>query len=143
LDRYVAPGAVIQATTIGPPSASTEPLPAGPSAEVLAEFRRVAWGPAASLNPGAELPAGSTTITPALLAALPAGIAFWPEFNRAFPGANGLVGFSRVAFAPRRGEALVYFTHSHGDVAGEGSLILLRWNKAAWRVTVAYRLWVS
>ena len=145
LHRYVAPGAVIESATVIPPPEARTVLPAGLPPELLSEFRRFAWEAAVPLSAGVELPAGIATVAPARLAEFSAagGWAFWAEFERALPGANGLVSFSRVAFAPQRGEALLYFTHSLGSANGTGNLVMLRWKHGAWRVVSSSQLWVS
>jgi hypothetical protein len=59
---------------------------------------------------------------------------FWFAFRKKYPGAWGMVGFSRVAFNLERTQALVYSNHQCGDGCDHGDTWVLERSREQWRI---------
>ena len=59
---------------------------------------------------------------------------FWLEFRRHFPGAWGMVGFTRAAFNDDRSQALVFTSHACGQSCRNDDTWLLARNGNQWRI---------
>jgi hypothetical protein len=59
---------------------------------------------------------------------------FWPAFRGRYPGAWGLVGFTRIAFDTTRSEALVYSAHLCGETCMNGDTWFLKRSGKTWRI---------
>jgi hypothetical protein len=57
----------------------------------------------------------------------------WKNFYRKYPGATGLVTFSRVGFNRKMDEALAHLTAQSGLGSGAGFFAYLRKRKGVWR----------
>jgi hypothetical protein len=68
---------------------------------------------------------------------------FWPRFEETYPGASGVVTFSRVAFAAERDTALALMGFRCGDLCGAGGLYLLVKEGGEWKVQGALYGWMS
>jgi hypothetical protein len=60
--------------------------------------------------------------------------ALWFGFRKEFPGAWGMVGFSRVAFNLPHTQALVFSSHQCGEYCGHGDTWVLKRRGDTWRV---------
>ena len=58
----------------------------------------------------------------------------WTRFYERYPGAPGLVGFSRVGFDSRKGQALVYFAFQRNYLGGSGRFFVLSRADESWKV---------
>jgi hypothetical protein len=98
--------------------------------------------------PGIRVPVAFAS--EATLDSLPSGAAagdadvFWRAFYQRFPGARGLVSFSRVGFNAARTQAVVSVSRGCGGLCGTGTLVLLARNPdGRWRVVGSVLMWVS
>jgi hypothetical protein len=66
-----------------------------------------------------------------------------PSFERLFPGARGIIWFSRVGFNRTLDEALVYVSFVCGGLCGEGWDYVLKKRRGTWQVVGVRVIWVS
>lgn len=62
---------------------------------------------------------------------------------RRFPGASGIISFSRVGFDSRLDEAIVATSFVCGGLCGSGDRYVLRKRQGRWEVVNKWRVWVS
>jgi hypothetical protein len=67
----------------------------------------------------------------------------WNEFQDSYPGAEGVVLFSRVGFGENGDEALVSMGFRCGDLCGAGGLYLLVKEEGTWKYQRALMEWIS
>jgi hypothetical protein len=67
----------------------------------------------------------------------------WEAFYERFPGAQGVMGVSRVGFDPDGRWALAYMGNQYHYLAGHGDLYLLEKVDGEWTVVAAIFLWIS
>jgi hypothetical protein len=68
---------------------------------------------------------------------------YWRAFRARFPGAGGMVSFTRVGFSDNRRQALVEVSRSCGSLCGGGYNVLLEKQNGRWRVVQQINTWVS
>jgi hypothetical protein len=61
----------------------------------------------------------------------------------AYPGSQGILGFSRAGFNAALDQALVYYQNQKGGVDGAGYMVLLPKAKTGWLITKQLMLWIS
>jgi len=67
----------------------------------------------------------------------------WDNFYKKYPGAQGVLFFSRVGFDRRRDQSLVYVGDLSGHLGGVGYLDLLAKKNGAWIIVKQAMLWIS
>ena len=67
----------------------------------------------------------------------------WQEFHEKYPGANGMLSFSRIGFNGDHTQAIVYFDHTCGSLCGEGGWLLYRKTNGYWRQAGKGTRWFS
>jgi hypothetical protein len=67
----------------------------------------------------------------------------WTDFEAKYPGASGLVIFSRVGFNADGDEALADIGYRCGDLCGAGGLYLLVKEDGNWKVQETLMVWQS
>ncbi|NNC28152.1 hypothetical protein [Longimicrobium terrae] len=67
----------------------------------------------------------------------------WLGFRARYPGATGVVRFSRVAFADSGNTAIVSVSHGCGGLCGAGGLLRMERRDGVWKVTTATAQWIS
>jgi hypothetical protein len=67
----------------------------------------------------------------------------WTEFWDSYPGAEGVVLFSRVGFGANEDQALVSMGFRCGDLCGAGGLYLLVKEEGTWKFQRALMEWIS
>lgn len=67
----------------------------------------------------------------------------WGLYYERYPKSHGIAEISRVGFSDNGDEALLFFIHNYGRMAGHGTYVLLRLQDGAWVVEDTYRWWVS
>ena len=65
------------------------------------------------------------------------------SFEKLFPGANGVISFSRVGFDSGLDEAMVSVGFVCGALCGEGWYYILKKRKGGWEVANKRMIWVS
>jgi hypothetical protein len=65
------------------------------------------------------------------------------SFEKLFPGASGVISFSRVGFDSGMDEAMVYASFVCGGLCGEGWHYTLKKRRGKWEVTSRQMIWVS
>lgn len=78
-----------------------------------------------------------------LKAVMSAGGDSWHAFYAHFPGAFGIVQFSRVGFNPDRSQAVVYTEHVAASLVGVGEYWFLRREGNRWILRLRCERWVS
>lgn len=68
---------------------------------------------------------------------------FWERFYQRYPGAEGVLTLSRVAFGAEGAEALVYCGYLRQKLAGAGYYFVLRRRGAGWDVMRQVMAWIS
>lgn len=68
---------------------------------------------------------------------------FWQRFYEHYPDAEGVLTFSRVAFSPTDGEALVYCGYVRQKLDGAGYYFVLRRSNEQWNVVRRVMAWIS
>jgi len=68
---------------------------------------------------------------------------WWPDYYKAFPGAQGVLGLSRVGFSADGGQALFYAGNSCGGKCGTGSYVLMQKRDGRWAIAKEIVMWVS
>ncbi len=71
------------------------------------------------------------------------GAAMWSDFEAMYPGASGVVNFSRVGFNANGDRALALMGYRCGDLCGTGGLYLLVKEDGNWKVQTALYAWDS
>lgn len=66
-----------------------------------------------------------------------------PSFERLFPGAGGIISFSRVGFNPALDEAVVFRSFVCGWLCGSGWRYFLKKVRGKWQITDQEMIWVS
>lgn len=64
-------------------------------------------------------------------------------FEKLFPGARGIISFSRVGFDPSLDEAMVSTSFVCGGLCGEGWRYMLKKRQGKWEVASKRMVWVS
>jgi hypothetical protein len=59
---------------------------------------------------------------------------FWNQFHAKYPGARGIITFSRPGFDKSGNHALVYYRLSCGTLCGQVGYVLLKNSGGQWRV---------
>lgn len=67
----------------------------------------------------------------------------WSGFYAAYPGAPGLLTFSRVGFNRDLTQAVVYLSQVAGPLGGEGVFVLLQKENGVWTPTEEITVWIS
>jgi hypothetical protein len=67
----------------------------------------------------------------------------WTDFEAKYPGATGLLSFSRVGFNANEDEALASMGFHCGDLCGAGGLYLLVKEDGTWKVVEKLMVWQS
>jgi len=67
----------------------------------------------------------------------------WNNFYKKYPGAQGILLFSRVGFDRRRKQALVYAGDQSNYLGGAGYLVLLARKDGTWVVIKQAMIWIS
>ena len=67
----------------------------------------------------------------------------WCAFYSHFPGAYGIIQFSRVGFNPERSQAVIYTEHQAASLAGVGEYWFLRRKRSRWILGFRFEKWVS
>jgi hypothetical protein len=67
----------------------------------------------------------------------------WQSFYTKYPGAGGIMAFSRVGFNKRADRALLYSTISCGWLCGTGYYHLLEKESGKWLVLKSFMAWIS
>lgn len=67
----------------------------------------------------------------------------WKPFYRLYPGAPGIIAFTRVGFNARKDQALVYVVHQSGLVGGSGRFFVLSKRDKIWEVQKQVLIWLS
>ena len=67
----------------------------------------------------------------------------WESFYAKYPGAGGIMAFSRVGFDEKRDHALLYSTISCGWLCGTGHYFLLKRDSGKWVLFKSYMAWIS
>ena len=67
----------------------------------------------------------------------------WGAFEKAFPGAHGILYLSRVGFSADGTQALLYMSYSCGSMCGEGSYVVMQKRNGAWTLEREVVEWVS
>ncbi len=67
----------------------------------------------------------------------------WYSFYKKYPGAQGILTFSRVGFDRQRKQALVYFGNQRQSLDGAGYLALLAKKDRTWVMVKQTMIWIS
>ena len=67
----------------------------------------------------------------------------WARFYKNYPGAPGIIAFSRVGFDRTRDEALVYMAVQSGLLGGRGMYLVLSKGGNTWKIEKRVILWFS
>lgn len=67
----------------------------------------------------------------------------WKSFYAQYPGAGGIMAFSRVGFNEKRDRALLYSTIGCGWLCGTGHYHLLKKESGKWILFKNYMAWIS
>jgi len=68
---------------------------------------------------------------------------FWPEYYKRFPGASGIVTWSRVGFNSDGTQALFYESYRCGDLCGTGRYMVMEEKNGSWMIGSDIVVWVS
>jgi hypothetical protein len=68
---------------------------------------------------------------------------FWPAFYKQFPGSQGLLEFSGVAFSADGTQAFFYFSNRCGGLCGTGYYVIMEKRDGLWVIQKEVRMWVS
>ncbi len=68
---------------------------------------------------------------------------FWPEYYKRFPGASGIVTWSRVGFNSDGTQALFYESYRCGDLCGTGRYMVMEKKNGSWMIGADIVVWVS
>jgi hypothetical protein len=67
----------------------------------------------------------------------------WTDFEVGYPGASGVVTFSRVGFSADGDEAVALIGYRCGDLCGSGGLYILVKEDGNWKVQEGLMMWQS
>ena len=67
----------------------------------------------------------------------------WNSFYKKYPGAQGILSFSRIGFNKRRNQALVCVGNQASYKMGAGHLVFLAKKDGAWVIVKEVTLWIS
>lgn len=67
----------------------------------------------------------------------------WNAFYKQYPGAPGILAFSRVGFDAQKTEAIVYVVIQSGLVGGAGRFFVLSKDREKWKVQKQVVIWLS
>ncbi len=67
----------------------------------------------------------------------------WTRFYQRYPGAPGILAFSRVGFNTKKNQALVYAVLQHGCLGGSGRFLVLTKDDKPWKVQKTVVVWLS
>jgi hypothetical protein len=67
----------------------------------------------------------------------------WKSFYAKYPGAGGIMAFSRVGFSEKRDKAFLYSAISCGWLCGTGYYHLLKKESGRWVLFKSYMAWIS
>jgi hypothetical protein len=67
----------------------------------------------------------------------------WKPFYQQYPGAPGIIAFTRVGFNTHKDEALVYVVHQSGLVGGSGRFFVLSKRDKSWEIQKRVLIWLS
>jgi hypothetical protein len=67
----------------------------------------------------------------------------WKPFYQQYPGAPGIIAFTRVGFNAHKDEALVYVVHQSGLVGGSGRVFVLTKRDKTWEIQKQVLIWLS
>jgi len=67
----------------------------------------------------------------------------WSNFYKRYPGAHGILSFSRIGLNKRKDQALLGVGNQASDKMGAGNLVLLAEKNGTWAVVKEAMLWVS
>ena len=67
----------------------------------------------------------------------------WPEYYKRFPGASGIVTWSRVGFNSDGTQALFYESYRCGGLCGTGRYVLMEKKNGSWMIRTDIVVWVS
>jgi len=68
---------------------------------------------------------------------------FWPEYYKRFPGASGIVTWSRVGFNSDGSQALFYESYRCGGLCGAGRYMVMEKKNGNWMIGADIVVWVS
>lgn len=68
---------------------------------------------------------------------------FWPEYYKRFPGASGIVTWSRVGFNWDGTQALFYESYRCGGLCGTGRYMVIEKKNGSWVIGTEIVVWVS
>jgi hypothetical protein len=68
---------------------------------------------------------------------------YWEQFYTTYPGSNGDVGRSQVAFNDSLTQAMTYWEHHYGDLGATGQYLFLEKKRHEWVVVFSFPLWES
>ncbi len=68
---------------------------------------------------------------------------WWNNFYKKYPGTSGFAEISRPVLTKDRQEALILIAHHCDGLCGSGNILLLRKEKADWRVIREEMLWIN
>ena len=67
----------------------------------------------------------------------------WPEYCKRFPGASGIVTWSRVGFNSDGTQALFYESYRCGGLCGSGRYMVMEKKNGSWMIGIDIVVWVS
>jgi hypothetical protein len=79
----------------------------------------------------------------ATVADLLAGLGWWRDFYRVFPGSGGVIEVSRAVLNQDGTRALIYVSHRCDGTCGSGTLHYFQHVDGEWRVLTVVALWMS
>ena len=68
---------------------------------------------------------------------------YWEQFYTTYPGSNGRVSLSQVAFNNSHTQAMTYWEHRFGDLGATGQYLFLEKKRHEWVVVFSFPLWES
>jgi hypothetical protein len=67
----------------------------------------------------------------------------WPHFYQKYPGAPGILTFSRVGFNDKKDQALLYCAYQRGLLGGGGRFFVLSKINGSWEIKNEVIVWLS
>lgn len=67
----------------------------------------------------------------------------WPAFYKRFPGAAGIMAFSRVGFSEDGTQALFYISDTCGGLCGTGMYVVMEKHNDRWVIEKEIEMWTS
>lgn len=68
---------------------------------------------------------------------------FWPQYYKQFPGAQGLLTFSRVGFSADGAQAFFYYRNTCEGLCGSGEYVIMEKDNGRWAIQQEIGMWVS